>query len=347
MIVAGGTVVSSFLSARLISRFGTAKVTAVSVAMTGLALVGFGLVPSFWMLCLLAVPLGLGAGAVDSALNNFVALHYKAMHMNWLHCFWGIGATAGPVIMSLWLAQSDNWRGGYLTIAVIQCVLSLVLFLTLPAWKKAQEEKSGTPEEKPIRVLGLREVVRMPLAKPTFISLFCYCAMELTVGLWGASFATELFHVTADVAAAWASLFYLGLTIGRAAAGFISIKLNNLQMIRLGQTITLAGVLLLFVPVGVWRVPAAIFLAGLGCAPIYPALLHQTPKTFGESNSQSMMGIQMASAYVGSTLMPPVFGLVSKWLGLSFFPVYLGLLLILMIFCTEWIKHRYEKRIQE
>lgn len=342
MVVAGGTVISSYLSTRLIRRFGTGRVTTVSVLMTGLALLGFSFAPAYWVLLLLAVPLGLGAGAVDSALNNFVALHYKAKHMNWLHCFWGIGATAGPMIMAAWLAKDSQWRGGYLTIAIIQCALSMILILTLPAWNKAKKQDDG--EEPQIKALSLKEAVSIPLAKQTLLSLFCYCSIELTIGLWGASFATGEFEVSADRAAAWVSAFYLGITLGRAVAGFISIKLNNLQMTRLGEAITLLGVILLFLPIGEVRVPIAFVLAGLGCAPIYPAILHQTPKTFGEENSQAMMGIQMAFAYVGSTFMPPLFGFLAGIVGIGMLPVFLAAALGLMILCTEWVKHGYEKR---
>lgn len=241
MTVAAGTVVSSFLSARMIARFGTAKVTAVSVVMTGLALGGFAVSGQVWMLFLFAVPLGLGAGSVDAALNNFVALHFEAKHMNWLHCFWGIGTTVGPMIMAFWISSNGNWRGGYGTVAVFQCILAAVLFATIPCWKKiAGTENSG--EEK-IRSLSSKEILRIPLAKPMFLSLFCYCAIESTVGLWSASYAVALAGVSADTAAAWAAAFYFGITAGRAAAGFLSLKFGNLQMIRLGQALILLGVI--------------------------------------------------------------------------------------------------------
>lgn len=339
MTVCAGTVVSSFLSARMISRFGTAKVTSVSVLVTGLSLAGFAFAGQVWLLFLFAVPLGLGAGSVDAALNNFVALHYQAKHMNWLHCFWGIGATCGPMVMAFWISQNGSWHFGYGTISALQCVLAALLFATLPVWKKVSE-KSG--EETVAKNLSVREVLRIPLAKPMFVSLFCYCAVETTVGLWSASFASVLYHVPDQTAAAWAAAFYFGITAGRALAGFLSMKLDNLQMIRLGQILVAAGVLLLILPVGIWRIPVSLILIGLGCAPIYPAMLHQTPKTFGEKNSQAMMGIQMASAYVGSSLMPPIFGFLSGLLGMKLFPFFVAALLILMAVCSERVRKGYQ-----
>ncbi len=338
MTVSVGTVVSSFWSSRLISWFGTAKVTAVSVAMTGLSLIGFSFAGQIWLLFLFAVPLGFGAGSVDAALNNFVALHYKAKHMNWLHCFWGIGATAGPVVMAFWIS-AGSWRGGYGTVALIQCLLAAVLFATLPAWKKVSSLPGGA-EEKPFRHIPANQILQIPLAKPMFVSLFCYCAVETTVGLWSASFSSVLYGVSQKIAASYAAAFYFGITAGRAAAGFLSVKWGNFQMIRLGQALIGAGLLFLLVPVGLWRIPVGLVLIGLGCAPIYPAMLHQTPKTFGEENSQAMMGIQMASAYIGSSLMPPVFGFLSSFFSMRLFPFFVAVALLLMTFCTEIVRRR-------
>ena len=334
MIVSCGTVISSLMSTRLIKRFGTGMVTAVSVAMTAAALVGFGASKSFAFLCLLSIPLGLGAGSVDAALNNFVALHFKAKHMNWLHCFWGIGATAGPVIMSFWLAKSANWNMGYSTIGLIQAVLAVGLFFSLPLWKKVVAQKrEGSGQE--VVALGLRKVLSLRHAKPVLLSLFCYCALELTVGLWGGSYAVAAYGVMPDTAAGWTSVYYLGITLGRLVAGFVSMRLSNKRLIRAGQACVLSAIVLLFIPSGVWKIPLSLGLAGLGCAPIYPCMLHETPKTFGSEVSQSIMGVQMACAYVGSTFMPPLFGVLARAAGIGWFPAYLLLFIIVMAICTE------------
>lgn len=333
MIVAGGTIVSSLLSERLIRRFRTGLVTAVSVLMTAVALLGFSLSGSFWQLCLWAIPLGLGAGAVDAALNNFVALHYKASHMNWLHCFWGIGASAGPVVMSAYLA-AGSWQGGYRAISIIQFALVAVLILSLPLWKRVQgpAEIEGVETSAP---LSIRQVLALPGAKPTLVSFFCYCAMETTVGLWGATFLNVVRGIPADTAAGWISLYFMGITLGRLVSGILAGRLTFIQMMRLGQGLIGAGVIVLLLPVSGWPMLVGLFLIGLGCAPLYPTLLHQTPESFGQQNSQAIMGIQMATAYVGTTLMPPLFGLLGSALGYGLLPVYVGALLALMVFMVQ------------
>ncbi|WP_312644696.1 MFS transporter [Hydrogenoanaerobacterium sp.] len=311
MIVSCGTVVSSLMSTRLIKKFGTGIVTAVSVGMTAVALIGFGFTNVFLFLCVLAIPLGLGAGSVDTALNNFVALHYKAKHMNWLHCFWGIGATCGPVIMSLWLAKNNNWHMGYLTIGIIQSVLVAVLIASLKLWKHAAvnstEENSDT-----VLAVPLIEVIKIPYAKLVFLAFFCYSVQELTVGLWGGSYAVAKYGVSSKTAALWTSLYYLGITLGRFVSGFVAIKLDSRRLIRIGQIFIFLGVSFFVIPAGVWKIPIGMSLIGLGCAPVFPCMLHQTPELFGSELSQAMMGVQMACAYIGSTFMPPLFGLIAE-----------------------------------
>lgn len=333
MIVSCGTVVSSLLSVRVIKRFGTGLTTAVSVAMTAGALLGFSAAPSFFWLCLLAVPLGLGAGAVDAALNNFVALHYKARHMSWLHCFWGIGATAGPAVMALCISGSGGWRTGYRTIGILQVVLVAVLVLSLPLWKKAVAAPGEEAEEE-TKTLSLCRVFRVPGAKPVLLGFLCYCAVETTTNLWASSYAVSC-GTDSATAAGWSSLFFLGITLGRLASGFLSIKWSSPAMIRLGQGLALLGVVLLALPLSLWRVPVALCLLGTGCAPIYPSMLHQTPQVFGKGLSQAMMGIQMACAYIGSTFMPPLFGALAGAAGVKLLPFFLLFFLAAMIFASE------------
>lgn len=335
MIIAGGTIVSSFFSDSVIRKWGTGRVTAVSVLMTAVALLGFGAAPSFIWLCVLALPLGLGAGSVDAALNNFVALHYKAKHMNWLHSFWGIGATAGPAIMSMYLISDGNWNMGYLTIGIIQIGLVVILVLTLPLWKKAAPAAATGEEGSAAAPMKRSDMLKMKGMKPALIAFFTYCALEATTGLWGSSFLVIHRGISAETAAKWISLFYLGITLGRLASGFMSTKLNNVTMIRLGMGGIAVGVLLLLLPIGDFVYPIGLLWVGLGCAPIYPSMLHQTPHNFGKEQSQSVMGVQMASAYVGTTLMPPLFGLIAEHIHIAWFPYFLLVILLLMIFMSE------------
>lgn len=343
MIVAGGTIVSSFFSSKIIRRFGTGRVTTVSVAMTALALLGNSMAPGLIWFCLFAVPLGLGAGAVDAALNNFVALHFKARHMSWLHCFWGIGATAGPIIMALFLANKGGWRNGYLLISVVQVCLVVLLFFSLPVWKKV-EGKQADSEESEKRTLGIATLLKVKIAKPALLSLFCYCGIEATTGLWGSSFLVAYKGVTAETAAGWISLFYFGITLGRFISGFVTIKLSNVSMIRLGIALCVIGIVTLQLPLPAFFNLFGFILIGLGCAPIYPSMLHETPNRFGSDLSQTAMGIQMACAYTGATFMPPLLGLIATKAGFSFLPFFLLLLLALMIVTTEMINREMSKR---
>lgn len=333
MIVSSGTIISSFFSAKLIRRFGTGKVTTVSVSLTAAGLLGIYFSPSFFWICLLGIPLGLGAGAVDSALNNFVALHYEAKHMNWLHCFWGIGATAGPFIMSMYLLKENGWRMGYATIGIIQVALVIGLICSLPLWKKFEtntNEEEGTKSD-----INVGALLKIQGAKPALIAFFCYCAVELTTGLWASSYLVVSKGVSTEKAAKWAALFYLGITVGRFVAGFLAIYFNNKKMIRMGQIICMCGAILLLVPFTNYLQLVGLILIGLGCAPIYPAMLHETPNRFGKEISQGIMGIQMATAYVGSTFMPPLFGMLAKATTFNLLPYFLLTLVILMLVTSE------------
>jgi len=330
MIVAGGTIVSSLLSERVIRRFGAGRVTAFSVLLTAVALLGFTLLPRFWFMCILAVPLGLGAGSVDTALNNFVALHYKARHMNWLHCFWGLGATVGPMIMSAFLMIQGGWRWGYGTIGLIQALLVVVLFISLPLWKRAA---GGTADNHPTAepLPSMRQTLRTPGVRFAMLSFFAYCAVEITTGLWGSSYLVIFKGIPAETAARWISYYYLGITVGRFVSGFLSIKLSNNTMIRLGLGITGIGIIAVLLPLNYALLQIGFVLMGLGCAPIFPGMIHETPVRFGAALSQRLIGLQMASAYVGSTFMPLLFGAIAQYINISLFPYYLLAMLALMI----------------
>ena len=333
MIISFGTIVSSLNSDRLTRALGAGRVTAISVGMTAAALFGFSISTRFWMLCLWAVPYGLGAGSVDAALNNYVALHYESRHMSWLHCMWGIGTMVSPMVMGRVLAGGGPWTAGYRYIALFQIALTAVLFLSLPLWQKRTDEtaEGGTAPQ----ALSLGQVFRLPGAKEVMLCFFCYCALETTAGLWASSYLTLTRGVAADTAASFASLFYIGITAGRAACGFLTLKLSDTQMIRLGQGVLAVGVAALLVPGPQLLALAGLVLVGVGCAPIYPSIIHATPDHFGADRSQAVIGIQMASAYVGNLVMPPLFGLLANNITPALFPFYLLALLVLMVFMHE------------
>mgnify|MGYP002576117387 CR=1 FL=1 len=334
MIISFGTIVSSLQSDRLTKKLGTGKVTAISVAMTAVALYGFSISHSYRLLCLWAVPYGLGAGSVDASLNNYVALHYESRHMSWLHCMWGVGASVGPYIMGYILTGGQSWNKGYLVIAILQAALTLILILSLPLWQNRAKDPSGKQEHSS-KALTLKEIVRIPGAKEVMICFFCYCALEQTAGLWASSYLTLYKGVSVETAARFASLFYMGITAGRAVSGFLTMKLNDTGMIRLGQGLIGLGILILLLPFGQQLSFLGFITIGLGCAPIYPCIIHSTPAHFGADKSQAIIGVQMASAYVGSCLMPPVFGLIAHSLTIALLPVFLVLILVLMIVMHE------------
>lgn len=340
IIICAGTIVSSLNSDRLTRRFGAGMVTAVSVLLTALGLLGFSVSGSFWLLCILAIPYGLGAGGVDAALNNYVAVHYASRHMSWLHCMWGVGASIGPYIMSYALTGEYGWGAGYRIIAVFQVVLTIALFLSLPLWKKrivTQKEKTSAP------ALSMRQVFAIPGAKQVIGAFFCYCALEQTVCLWGSSYLVLHSGMSEETAAGFASLFLIGLTIGRAISGFMTFKFNDTQMIRLGQAVIAIGILALLLPLGEWMTIVGLVLVGLGCAPVYPCIIHSTPEHFGAERSQAIVGIQMASAYVGCLIMPPLFGLIVRYVTPALLPWYILIILAVMVCSHEKLVRKGKK----
>ena len=331
MIICFGTIASSLMSERMTKRFGTGKVTAMSVALTAAALFGFSASNSFIMLCIIAVPYGLGAGGVDASINNYAAIHYASRHLSWLHCMWGIGASTGPYLLAAAMTKG-SWNLGYRWVAILQIILTAVLFLTLPLWK--EEKNSGEISEK-TKPLSIKEIFAIPGAKEVMAAFFCYCALESTAGLWASSYLVLEHGVSEETAAALATLFYTGITVGRGISGFVTYKLSDKNMIRLGQIIIAAGILLIILPFGEKTAMAGIVLVGLGCAPIYPCVIHSTPAHFGVDKSQAIVGVQMACAYIGSCFMPPLFGILANNVSAALFAPYMALILVVMIVAME------------
>ena len=335
-IIALGTVVSSLQSDRLTRKLDAGLVTALSVLLTALALLGFSLSRSFLALCILAFPYGLGAGSVDAALNNYVALHYASRHMSWLHCMWGVGTTVGPYVMEYALTGGQGWSAGYRYIAILQFALTLVIFVSLPLWKKrAAQTRTEDAAADAGRALPLREIMRIPGAKDVMIAFFCYCAAESTVMLWASSYLALGRGVGTEAAAGYASLFFIGITVGRALSGFLTMRFADAQMIRMGQALVALGAVMLLLPLGTGAALAGLVVIGLGCAPIYPCIIHSTPEHFGAENSQALIGVQMASAYVGTLAMPPLFGLIANHISIGLFPIFLLVVLAAMALMHE------------
>ena len=365
MIICGGTILSSLNSEKLNRRFGTGKITAISVFLTAIALFGFSISHSFLMLCLFAIPYGLGAGSVDAALNHYVALHYSSRHMSWLHCMWGLGASVGPYIMGFVLQRGEPWSRGYLIVSLIQFALAIALFCSLSLWKKKPEELKenssnapggmegkatsdgvGAPKQ---RALSLKEIFAIPGAKECMASFYSYCALEQTVGLWAGSFMVLALGMEEKLAASYVALFYFGITFGRFLSGFFTMKWKDEQMVLGGSAIVFFGIFLLFTPWSKAMVLPALILIGLGCAPVYPSVIHSTPYNFGVEHSSALIGAQMASAYVGTLIMPPLFGVLGRSFSMKLFPYYSMFLLLFMVFTYRRMlqvtkKARREKR---
>lgn len=332
IIISFGTILSSLQSDRLTKVLGAGKVTAISVFITAVALFGFSTSTSFAMLCLWAIPYGLGAGSVDAALNNYVALHYESHHMSWLHCMWGIGAATGPYVMGYALSNGKGFSGGYASIAVLQIVLTAIILFSLPLWKTTSVDATQPYAKAAPKALSIPEILAIPGAKAVLCMFFCYSALEATAGLWASSFLVLSRGIDAETAASFSSLFYIGITVGRAINGFIAMKYKDDQMIRLGQCIIAVGILCMLLPFGENAALAGLIIVGLGCAPIYPCVIHSTPAHFGADKSQAIIGIQMACAYTGSLLMPSLFGLIANHISAALFPFYLLIILIFMFF---------------
>ena len=338
VIIAFGTIVSSLQSDRLTLKLGPGKVTAISVALTAFALFGFSISSSFLMLCLFAIPYGLGAGSVDACLNNYVALHYKGWHMSLLHCMWGVGAVTGPNIMAYALTNNKGWNSGYFYISMLQIGLTAILLFSLPLWKKRERIVDG----RETKSLSLREIVKIKGVKEVLLCFLCYCGVEQSAGLWASSYLNMYKGVPAEEAARYASMFFIGITVGRGLNAIIALKLKDRTMVRIGLTIIAIGIIVMIIPASSIITLIGLILIGLGCAPIYPSLIHATPDSFGEDKSQAVIGIQMAFAYIGVLALPPLFGFIADFTDISLLPVYITILFVVMLISFE----RLQKKIK-
>ncbi len=338
-----GTILSSLFSDKLLHKFGAGKVTAVSVVMTAFGLFGFSISSKFWMLILWAIPYGLGAGGVDAILNNYVALHYRPQHMSWLHCMWGIGASISPYIMSFALIKLDSWNYGYLIVSIIQAILSVIIFVSIPLWKRESTAKATESDKTESKALSFKEIFSIKGAIFCFLMFFCYCSLELTTSLWASTYLVQKWSFTPESAASYASMFYIGITFGRFINGFLAMKLSDRFLIRMGSVIIAVGIGFLFIPVHALFSLIGFIVIGLGCAPIYPCIIHMTPDVFGEDKSQAMIGVQMAFAYVGFLIIPPLFGFIAEYISVSLLPIYLTIFLTLIFVMHELVIRKARK----
>lgn len=331
ILASGCTIISSLVSNKLTRKFKTPLVTLVSVIIISIGLYGFSISTNFWMLMLFAIPYGLGGGSIDAALNNYVALYYNSKHMSWLHCFWGVGTIISPFVMSYTLTNS-SWQAGYRVIAFVQLGIALILFVTLPLWKVNQTSAQASTDERNVGIIDALKIKGVPFL---LLGFFAYCAAEATAMSWASTYFVHVKNINEEKAAAYASLFFIGLTTGRFLGGFIMDKLSDREMILLGTGIAACGVISLLLPFSSTVALIAFVLIGFGFAPIYPCIIHSTPANFGAENSGAIIGIQMASAYIGSTFVPPLYGVLGKAIGFGIMPLFLILFILLMVIMIE------------
>ena len=340
-IISGCTVLSSMFSAGILNKLGTAKVTAFSTAMTAAALFGFSVAPSFWFMIPLAVLLGLGAGAIDSGLNNYVALHCKASHMNFLHCFYGVGVTLSPYLMSQALSNV-GWRGGYRYAFYVQAVITVLLIVSLPLWKKTSSTQQAE-EEKGVN-LTLLQMAKKREVRQVWIIMLTTNAIEYACGVWGSTYlVTEKGFETKHGALAL-TVYYAGMSIGRFVSGLLSEKISTWKRIGIGVAVLAPAIAIMLLPLPGAVTVVGLFLVGWGNGAIYPNMIHLTPHNFGKEVSQSIMGSQIAFAYIGVMLAPPTVSLISGLFGIKVYPVLLAVLYLIMIITLKLFINRLKKQ---
>lgn len=329
-IITIGTIISSLNAARLIQKLGTFRIVTISTLLTACAILGYGLAPGFYWVLLLSIPLGLGAGAIDTALNNFLAINYKASHMNWLHCFWGVGAMTGPVVMSVFINRQLGWRYGYFTIGAAQMAIVIILLLSIPVWKAHEETSSG---EEPV-VLKFFDLLKVKGVKLAMLTFLCYCATEYTIVCWGSTYLVKYREVSSATAASWISMYYLGITAGRMLCGFIAMKINNRKLIGIGLCTVMLGAIILMLPLPPFAALIGLAFVGFGCAPVFPGMISETPKRFGKALSQAVIGVEMTSAYTGVLILPVLFGFLAAHISMALIPYFIVILVATMLIST-------------
>lgn len=346
MIISACTIISSLFSDRLTKKFSTKIVTLVSVFLTAIAILGFSFTRNFIVLCLLAVPYGLGAGAIDATLNNYVANHYSSKHMNWLHCFWSVGTIVSPYVMSYALSTEQSWPLGYRIISYVQLGITLILFLSLPLWNKGKSHKvEEIEEEKNTKVLSFKEKLKIKGLIYLLFTFLFYCSIESIFIQWTSTYLVNVKEFSVELVAAYASFFFIGMTLGRLVSGFISQKLNDKKMIIFGSVIIFMGIILLYLPIQNHTFTLImLILIGFGCGPIYPAIIHATPIFFDKKESQGIIGLEMASAYIGSTFMPPLFGIISRQISFQILPYVISILFVLYMTFFILLLKKIEKK---
>lgn len=369
MIMASGTIIAGIVSNRITKKLGTCIATVVGVCMSSIALFGMASSTAFWMICLFAVPYGLGAGTIDVALNNYVAIKYSSRSMSWLHAFWGLGALISPYIMGFALVRNLGWETGYITVSLIQVGIIVILLSSLPLWKKMSatgvagqasagrgnleqgesgQEKAGQIEtgkaESSQRVLSLKEVLRIRGVKIILPAFFAYCTVEASVMLWGVSYLVAYRGIPEEIAAGFGALFFWGMMTGRFLGGFIANKVGDRGMIRGSICVIVCAITLLLLPFqSDFFSLAGLLILGLGCATVFPSIIHSTPQNFGEHNAPAIIGVQMAGAYTGTTLMPMLFGLLTRLTGIWIFPVFILVFTLLALFLMELFNKTIDK----
>ena len=342
-IIAGGTIVASLMSDWLTKRLGAGLVTAIGVLVTASSLFAFSNATAFWMLCVFALPYGLAAGSIDAALNNYVARHYGSRHMSWLHACWGVGAVISPYIMGFSLAQGLGWEHGYFTVSMIQVGIAIILFASLPLWKKLKGGIPDTEERKKVQTLP--QILRIKGVKLILPAFLAYCAIEATTMLWASTYLFMHRGMPEEAAARYGALFFWGIMSGRFLGGFIADKVGDRRMIRVSIAMIFVAIFMLLIPFEADAVSlVGLVTLGLGCATVFPSIIHSTPANFGAENAQSIIGVQMASAYTGTTFMPFLMGIISPITGIGFYPVFILIFAVVLLIMTELLNRCVDKK---
>ncbi|MBR4785594.1 MAG: MFS transporter [Fibrobacter sp.] len=346
IIVSVGTIVSSLLTPKLLRLIGTGKLVFVSIALTALASVGYGFSTAFWMMCLFAIPMGIGAGAIDVSLNNFAAIHLESKHTSWLHASWGIGACLGPALLAGSAFFGFGWRGAYEMVAFLLAIIAVMMLASLPMWKRRERGDSRLQQTSSTPDISLRAALRVPGMKLSFLTFFFYSSLEISTSLWCGTYLVAR-GFEPEVGALAVSLMFASVMVGRILSGFFAIRFTDMRLVHAGIAIVVVGCLVLVFPLPLWVTPVCICLLGLGCAPVYPSLIHATPARFGEELSGRAISIQMAGSYLGSIIMPPAFGFVASHFSVIVWPIALAFFVGSLLLCVCLLDYVTRRRLNK